>query len=681
MPHSRLLSTGLLACALLAGWTSSAAGDLTRAPYLQLATPDSVTIVWRTNTPVKPVVRYGSAIDSLNQSTDASQAVLRVSQDVEGYAEVPRLYHESTQQSLARKARGKKSDPSTMQGTYQYEVTISGLGTHQTYYYAVYDGDTQLAGGDASYRFTTLPEPGSPASQRIWVVGDSGNGSRNQAMVHQAMLDFTAETKRPLDMFIHVGDMAYNDGTDTDFSDHFFKMYDPTLRNIVCWPAMGNHEGHTSRGLMGIGPYYDAYVTPTKGEAGGLPSGTEAYYSYQAGAIHFVCLNSHDMDRSPDGPMARWLEADLAEAKGDWIIAFWHHPPYTKGSHDSDVEKQLREMREYIMPIMEDGGVDLVLTGHSHIYERSMLMDGAYASPTTAEGVILDDGDGDPEGDGAYRKSAGLNPHEGAVQIVTGHGGAGLSRHGTMPVMRRIILEHGSVILDVDGDTLTGTMVNKDDVVRDVFSIVKRGSVEVHRVDKPWQHELLPTELAELFLDFENDKPGTPPSRFTAPSVDKAEFRVIQVDGNLKGVAASNASDETPALLVYDDYSGDQFEFQMEFSIPGDAESGTAAIVFGYKNPRNYYYVLVDADKNKIGLNRVVKGKESRIYRKKQKFNPDTWYEFEIDANVGKFVVEIDDVKTFAKQDDEISGKGKMGLRAEPGSEARFRSLQINKED
>ena len=56
-----------------------------------------------------------------------------------------------------------------------------------------------------------------------------------------------------------------------------------------------------------------------------------------------------------------------------------------------------------------------------------------------------------------------------------------------MPIMREIIVEHGSLILDVDGDTLTGTMINKDTVQRDVFSIVKRGKVEVTRIENPWQ--------------------------------------------------------------------------------------------------------------------------------------------------------------------------------------------------
>ncbi|MDP7640650.1 MAG: hypothetical protein QGG73_13225 [Candidatus Hydrogenedentes bacterium] len=72
-----------------------------------------------------------------------------------------------------------------------------------------------------------------------------------------------------------------------------------------------------------------------------------------------------------------------------------------------------------------------------------MLMDGAYGTPTTAEGVILDDGGGSPWGDGPYRKSAGLQPHQGTVQIIAGHGGVSVSRKGTMPVMREIVVDHG----------------------------------------------------------------------------------------------------------------------------------------------------------------------------------------------------------------------------------------------
>ena len=377
---------------------------------------------------------------------------------------------------------------SAPEGTCQHEATVSGLAPATTYYYAVYDGDRLLAGGEESHRFKTHPAAGAHAPLRFWVVGDSGTGDSVQSNVHNAMLEFTRRQNRPIDIYLHVGDMAYGRGLDEEFDRNFFKPYRQTLRNTVCWPAMGNHEGLTSNGQTQIGPYYDCYILPAHGEAGGLSSGTEAYYSFDYGSAHFVVLDSYDLDRSPNAPMARWLASDLESTDTDWIFAYWHHPPYTKGSHDSDAEHELVEMRENIMPILEAGGVDMVFSGHSHIYERSMLIDGAYATPTTAEGVILDDGDGDPSGDGSYRKSAGLYPHEGMVAVVTGHGGAGVSRKGTVPVMRRVIHpEHGSMIVDVEGDTATVTMLNAQGEQRDAFQIIKRGRVSQTRVVDPFQ--------------------------------------------------------------------------------------------------------------------------------------------------------------------------------------------------
>ena len=149
---------------------------------------------------------------------------------------------------------------------------------------------------------------------------------------------------------------------------------------------MGNHEG-TSKGETGVDPYYDAYAVPSRAEAGGSPSGTEATTRSTTG-VHLVCLDSHDLDRSPAGAMAAWLRADFDKTEADWLVAFWHHPPYTKGSHNSDKETRLVEMRTHIMPILESAGVGLVLTlvltRHSHIHERSMLMNGAYATPAVA---------------------------------------------------------------------------------------------------------------------------------------------------------------------------------------------------------------------------------------------------------------------------------------------------------
>lgn len=453
-----------------------------RSPYLQFASPNLMHVLWRTWGPVVPSVRFGLSPSSLNETVSGDAIVQRASLGADGQAIPARWASLRTAENL--KLPKLHSAPI---GAFQYEARLSRLRPSTRYYYAIFDGNRRLTPSDPSYSFLTPPPAGTRQPVRFAVIGDSGTGRRQQLDVFQAMLQHVGATGQPLDFWIHVGDMAYGTGRDMEFQSRVFEPYEALMRNTVCWPAMGNHEGNNSKGTTGIGPYYDAYAVPTRGEAGGIASGTEAYYSFDHANIHFICLDSHDLERKPSGAMAKWLKADLERANADWLIAFWHHPPYTKGSHDSDKEKDLTEMRQFIMPIIESGGVDLVLTGHSHSYERSMLMDGAYATPTVSENVILDDGDGDPHGDGAYRKSAGIHPHEGTVQVVAGNGGQSLGRTGSLPVMKKIFIEHGSVVIDVSGNTLTAQMVNSRGSVRDLFSVVKEAKVQPQRLALPWQ--------------------------------------------------------------------------------------------------------------------------------------------------------------------------------------------------
>ncbi|MFT4548545.1 MAG: hypothetical protein ACI9UA_001129 [Pseudoalteromonas tetraodonis] len=446
---------------------AEAAEVFSRAAYLQLATSESMFIVWRTAEKIDPVVKFGTDLKMLG--LDPAAITVR--------------------QSNADNPDDKNPLHTAPTGTFQYEAKLTDLKPDTEYFYAIYDGTKRLTPEDESYHLQTHPEIGSDRDVYFWAVGDSGTGGAAQAAVHEAMVEYNEKLDKQLDLYLHVGDMAYGSGTDSEFSGRFFSMYEPTLRNLPCWAAMGNHEGKTSSGKTGIGPFYDGYICPTEGESGGLASGNESYYSFDYGKVHFIALNSHDLDRSPTGAMAKWLKSDLEETKADWVVCFFHHPPYTMGSHNSDREFQLIEMREHIMPILESGGCDLTLTGHSHIYERSMLVDGAYATPTTAEGVIIDDGDGDPAGDGAYKKTSGLNPNNGSINIVTGHGGTGVRRGGTMPIMRRIIVENGSTLIHVKGDTLHGTMLNYKGEVRDTFAITKSDDVPVARtpIENPWQ--------------------------------------------------------------------------------------------------------------------------------------------------------------------------------------------------
>jgi 3',5'-cyclic AMP phosphodiesterase CpdA len=158
------------------------------------------------------------------------------------------------------------------------------------------------------------------------------------------------------------------------------------LRMVPVWSAYGNHDAHTANGA----PYFNAFTFPRMGEAGGVPSGTENYYSFDYGDIHFVCIDSQiSSHRQSGSAMIRWLEEDLAATTRKWIVAFWHHPPYSKGSHDSDSENSMVQMRTNVLPILEAHGVDLVLCGHSHSFERSMLIDGHYGLSNSFDPAVM----------------------------------------------------------------------------------------------------------------------------------------------------------------------------------------------------------------------------------------------------------------------------------------------------
>lgn len=477
---------------LLLGIASGYASDgplppICRGPYLQCATPYSIHIVWRTEWErITPVIRFGKTPTTLDRIVTGKDVVIKASLQTNKNSNLERL--------IPLRTRANLSLPklhSAPPGTFQYEALVSGLEPATRYYYAVFDGEKRLTPQSESYHFITMPLPGTATPIRFWAFGDSGSNRKSQYMVYEAIMNRVHRDGRPLDFVLHLGDFAYYDGRDLEFTVRYFKPYEELLRNMVVWPTFANHEAHTSRALEGIGPYFDAFIMPTHGEAGGIPSHREGYYSFDCGRAHFICLDSHELRHKLRRQMSDWLKADLELAKKrgqtDWLIAFFHQPPYTKGSHDSDKEGDLVDMRKHYIPILEAGGVDLVLNGHSHIYERSMLMDGNYGTNNTvADNFILDDGDGNPNGDGPYRKSAGINPRQGTVYVVAGNAGARLTRRALMPVMAITYVEFGSLLVDIQGDTLTGTMINKFGDLRDQFQIVKRGEVITNKLSHPW---------------------------------------------------------------------------------------------------------------------------------------------------------------------------------------------------
>ncbi|MCG6888232.1 MAG: metallophosphoesterase family protein [Gammaproteobacteria bacterium] len=399
-----------------------AMAELERQPYLQSISDTRVVMRWRTTSGDSSRVSYGSSVGNLN--TDVDMPGLRT----------------------------------------EHEVVITGLAANTKYFYSVGSVSGSIeAGNDAGHYFITAPDVGSSRKIRIWAIGDAGTGKTTQDDVRDAYYNLDdVET----DVVLALGDNAYSDGTESDYTNNFFNVYNGLLKHAPVWSTRGNHDRDP-------GIYETAFTHPTQAEGGGIASGSELYYSFDYGNIHFVCLDSFTDSNLKGTAMYTWLENDLASTLQKWIIAYWHHPPYSRSSaHDSDSESGQRLSREMANPILESYGVDLQLGGHNHFYSRTVLINNHYGLSDTWDADIhaIDPGDGRGNGDGVYRKES--NP-EGAVYVLAGSSGKidYTPIHHPANFIEDEVL--GSMVIDVEGDRMDVRMLRENGTVQDYFSITK----------------------------------------------------------------------------------------------------------------------------------------------------------------------------------------------------------------
>ncbi len=167
--------------------------------------------------------------------------------------------------------------------TNDHELKIDNLNPDTKYFYAVgyNDGpEVLISGPNLNHYFRTSPLPGTSKPTKIWIIGDSGTANTNAENVKEAYLNsHLGETN----VWLMLGDNAYNDGTDEEYQAAVFDMYPELLENTMLWSALGNHDGHEADSPTQTGPYYEIFSFPKSGESGGEPSGTEAYYSFDYG--------------------------------------------------------------------------------------------------------------------------------------------------------------------------------------------------------------------------------------------------------------------------------------------------------------------------------------------------------------------------------------------------------------
>ena len=232
--------------------------------------------------------------------------------------------------------------------------------------------------------------------------------------------------------------------------------------------------------------YYQNFSLPTKAEAGGVPSNTESYYSYDIGNVHFLALDSYGRDNKNtrmhdgiDGEQAEWVRRDLQANKSKWVVAYWHHPPYTMGSHDSDKEMDLVRIRQNFIKVLEEYGVDLVLCGHSHVYERTRMIKGYYGMEADYDAAKYELSSSSGLYDGSknsapYIKSSKDN--KGTVYVVSGSAGALGGKKLNYPHNAMYYSNNevgGAVMLEVLGNKLELKWITSQGTVGDHFTMMK----------------------------------------------------------------------------------------------------------------------------------------------------------------------------------------------------------------
>ncbi len=445
-----------------------------RGPYLQMVTSASVHVRWKTDVANDSRVRFGTTMDYSFQ-TDSMQQVT------------------------------------------EHEVKLSGLTPGTKYYYTIGSTVTDLQGDPANY-FQTTPVTGSSNSFRVWATGDFGDGSAQQAVVRDAFINYTVTN--PAHLWIWLGDNAYESGTEPEFTQNNFSVYPSILKNTPVYPCVGNHDyansGYQSASALGTGhAYFSLFTCPANAEAGGIPSGTEKYYSYNYGNAHFIVLDSYGALNQSGSPMYNWLQADLAANSQRWTVAYWHHPPYSMGTHSSDADIESFTMRQNIVTLLESYNVDMVLSGHSHDYERSVFLRGHYGNENTLTPAMkVDTSSGLAPW---YHK--GYNSNNGTVYLVCGVSGAGdldgvqaSWPHDAMYSFSNTLT--GSVILDFNADTLESSFLTSAGQVFDRFRIVKSAGARkaesllqdannnnIFVFPNPYSNE------TRIFYSLENDSP------------------------------------------------------------------------------------------------------------------------------------------------------------------------------
>ncbi|CAN6486015.1 unnamed protein product [Victoria cruziana] len=261
-----------------------------------------------------------------------------------------------------------------------HHVKLEGIKPGSTYYYRC--GDSSLSAMSEEFVFKAPPSHSTESyPHRIALVGDLGLTGNSTSTV-----DHLIENKPSL--VLMIGDLSYANQYLTTggkgapcFScsfpdapiretyqprwDAWGRFMEPLTKMVPMMVIEGNHEIEPQLGDATFQSYQARFAVPSS-ESG---SNSSFYYSFNAGAVHFIMLGAY-VDYNATGSQFAWLQKDLSRVDRKvtpWLVAAWHPPWYNSySSHYQEFECMRQEMEE----LLYQNGVDIVFSGHVHAYER-----------------------------------------------------------------------------------------------------------------------------------------------------------------------------------------------------------------------------------------------------------------------------------------------------------------------
>jgi hypothetical protein len=221
-----------------------------------------------------------------------------------------------------------------------------------------------VAAPDPSGEGLRLPK--KVGSLRFAVIGDMGRGDQTQIDTANQMVRW--HTMFDYDFVLMLGDNIYDQsGSPESFYNRFEVPYKPLLdAGIKFYAAVGNHD---PTNVYGYKPFN---------------MDGNRYYTFEKNKVRFFAIDTVNLDRTEQA----WIREQLAKTGADWKIAFYHHPLYTSGRYGLSASR----LRRVLEPIFVQGGLDVGLSGHDHIYERIVPQHGVQYF-TSGSGGALRKGD------------------------------------------------------------------------------------------------------------------------------------------------------------------------------------------------------------------------------------------------------------------------------------------------